>query len=190
MKMQSDTYNPVSISEVGGALNRSIITKRWLAGLLKGIATALVAPSARRPDQGTASALRGALTYPLIMLCVGTGIMAFLLAYVVPQVAVIFAQQHAALPASTKFVLRRSTFVTIHWLAVGIPFVAVVVGIVGGLASPTGRRLYRYYDHKLAQSPRIVAVLEPVMTLAMAAVIVFMMLAVLMPIFQLNQLMQ
>jgi hypothetical protein len=30
----------------------------------------------------------------------------------------------------------------------------------------------------------------PVMTLAMAAVIVFMMLAVLMPIFQLNQLMQ
>jgi type II secretory pathway component PulF len=33
-------------------------------------------------------------------------------------------------------------------------------------------------------------VLEPVMTLAMAAVIVFMMLAVLMPIFQLNQLMQ
>jgi type II secretory pathway component PulF len=33
-------------------------------------------------------------------------------------------------------------------------------------------------------------VLEPVMTLAMAAIIVFMMLAVLMPIFQLNQLMQ
>jgi type II secretory pathway component PulF len=33
-------------------------------------------------------------------------------------------------------------------------------------------------------------VLEPVMTLAMAAVIVFMMLAVLVPIFQLHQLMQ
>jgi type II secretory pathway component PulF len=32
--------------------------------------------------------------------------------------------------------------------------------------------------------------LEPLMTLAMAAVIVFMMLAVLVPIFQLNQLMQ
>jgi type II secretory pathway component PulF len=33
-------------------------------------------------------------------------------------------------------------------------------------------------------------VLEPVMTLAMAGMIVFMMMAVLMPIFQLNQLMQ
>jgi type II secretory pathway component PulF len=32
--------------------------------------------------------------------------------------------------------------------------------------------------------------LEPLMTLAMAAVIVFMMLAVLVPTFQLNQLMQ
>jgi type II secretory pathway component PulF len=33
-------------------------------------------------------------------------------------------------------------------------------------------------------------VLEPMMTLAMAGAIVFMMLAVLMPIFQLNQLMK
>ena len=45
----------------------------------------------------------------------------------------------------------------------------------------------REVSHSLSQ---MTTVLEPVMTLAMAAVIVFMMLAVLMPIFQLNQLMQ
>ena len=46
--------------------------------------------------------VRGALTYPIIMMCVGTGIMAFLVAYVVPQVATIFEQQHAALPLATQ----------------------------------------------------------------------------------------
>ena len=47
------------------------------------------------------------------------------------------------------------------------------------------------YEHEVSHSLwQMTTVLEPVMTLAMAAVIVFMMLAVLMPIFQLNQLMQ
>ena len=47
------------------------------------------------------------------------------------------------------------------------------------------------YEREVAHSlSQMTTVLEPVMTIAMAAVIVFMMLAVLMPIFQLNQLMQ
>ena len=189
MEMLSDNYGAVSIRS-GGALSGSTTTKRWFAGFVKGIVSALVAPRWRRSNDGPTGELDGALTYPLIMLCVGTGIVAFLLAYVVPQVATIFEQQQVALPSSTKFVLGLSAFVTGHWQALAIPFAAVVVGVGGGLATPPGRRLYRYYDHKLARSPRTVAVLEPVMTLAMAAVIVFMMLAVLMPIFQLNQLMQ
>jgi general secretion pathway protein F len=45
----------------------------------------------------------------------------------------------------------------------------------------------REVSHSLSQ---VTTILEPVMTLLMAAVIVFMMLAVLMPIFQLNQIMQ
>ena len=45
----------------------------------------------------------------------------------------------------------------------------------------------REVSHSLNQATTI---LEPVMTLMMAAVIVFMMLSVLMPIFQLNQIMQ
>jgi type II secretory pathway component PulF len=186
MKMQSHSYTAGSISEVDGALTCSATTRPWLVRLLKGIAGALVVPPERRFHKRSVSELGGALTYALIMMCVGTGIMVFLMTYVVPQVATIFEQQHAALPLATKLVMRFSTFVTAHWLALGIQFVLLVAGICGALATPRGRRLYHYYDH----SPQIITVLEPVMTLAMAAVIVFMMLAVLMPIFQLNQLMQ
>jgi type II secretory pathway component PulF len=152
--------------------------------LLAGIAGTLVAPLRR--GNGSVSEDGGALIYPIITMSVGTGIILFLVTYVVPQVATIFEQQHASLPEATKLVIRFSAAVAGHWLPMATLLVALVAGIVGALATPRGRRLYQYYDH----SPQITTVLEPVMTLAMAAVIVFMMLAVLMPIFQLNQLMQ
>ena len=179
---QSPNHSSESISEVGDALTCSTTPTNWLVGFLSGL---LLAPSGRRRDGGSVSELGGALTYPIIMMCVGTAIMAFLVAYVVPQVATIFEQQHAALPLATRLVIRFSALVTGHWVAMVIPLVVIVVGIAGALVSPRGRRLYHYYDSRPINS-----VLEPVMTLAMAAVIVFMMLAVLMPIFQLNQLMQ
>jgi general secretion pathway protein F len=239
--------------------------------------------------------VRGALTYPIIMMCVGTGIMAFLVAYVVPQVATIFEQQHAALPLATRILITFSGLVTGYWIPLALLVVGIVTGFTAAMATPRGRRLYDtailrvYYigptmiriicarfartlatllasgvqllpaldavkgvvtnallkdaveesresireGHGMAQTlsrsglfpplliemirvgersgelermlervadnyerevshslSQMTTVLEPVMTLAMAAVIVFMMLAVLMPIFQLNQLMQ
>ena len=52
--------------------------------------------------------VRGAMTYPIIMMCVGTAIMGFLVTYVVPQVATIFEQQHAALPLATRILIAFS----------------------------------------------------------------------------------
>ena len=241
------------------------------------------------------SKVRGALTYPIIMMCVGAAIMGFLVTYVVPQVATIFQQQHAALPLATQILIAASNFLTGYWPVLLLVLVAMVAGITAGLRTPRGRRLYdtlvlrtpflgqtmiriicaRFartlatllaagvqllpaldavkgvvsngllreaveqsresireghgmgqtlgqsglfpplliemikvgersgelenmlervadnYEHEVSHSlSQVTTVLEPVMTLAMAAVIVFMMLAVLMPIFQLNQLMQ
>jgi general secretion pathway protein F len=241
------------------------------------------------------SKVRGALTYPIIMICVGTAIMGFLVTYVVPQVATIFEQQHAALPMATQILIGLSSFVTDYWLWILIALIAIVAGIAFGLSTPRGKRIYdtlvlktpflgqtmvrvicaRFartlatllasgvqllpsmdavrgvvtngllrdaversreeireghgMGHTLAQSglfpplliemirvgersgeleqmlervadnyerevshslSQVTTILEPVMTLMMAAVIVFMMLAVLMPIFQLNQIMQ
>jgi type II secretory pathway component PulF len=139
------------------------------------------------PDLNHVTNMREALTYPIIMMCVGTAIITFLLTYVVPQVATIFVQQHAALPLATKLLIRFSALVTSYWQAELILLFGLVGVICGALATPRGRLLYNYYQSRPSQ---ITSVLEPLMTLAMAAVIVFMMLAVLMPIFQLDQLMQ
>ena len=52
--------------------------------------------------------VKSALTYPIIMMCVGAAIMTFLVTYVVPQVATIFEQQHAALPLATQILIAIS----------------------------------------------------------------------------------
>ena len=239
--------------------------------------------------------VRGALTYPIIMMCVGAAIMSFLVAYVVPQVATIFEQQHAALPLATKILITFSAIVTTYWLPLILLLIGAIAGFTAAMATPRGRRIYdtlilkmwyigptmiriicaRFartlatllasgvqllpaldavkgvvtngllkdaieqsresireghgmgatlsqsglfpplliemirvgersgelermlervadnYEHEVSHSlSQMTTVMEPLMTLAMAAVIVFMMLAVLMPIFQLNQLMQ
>ena len=241
------------------------------------------------------SKVRGALTYPIIMVCVGTAIMGFLVTYVVPQVATIFQQQHAALPFATQVLIGLSSAITGYWLELLLAIAAIVAAITFGLSTPRGRHLYdtatlrapylgqtmiriicaRFartlstllasgvqllpamdavkavvtngllrdaieksreeirqghgmgqtlaqsglfpplliemirvgersgelegmlervadnYEREVTHSlDQMTTILEPVMTLGMAAVIVFMMLAVLMPIFQLNQIMQ
>ena len=239
--------------------------------------------------------VRGALTYPIIMMIVGAGVMGFLVTYVVPQVATIFEEQKAALPLATRILLDLSALVTGYWLPLLLLLVGTIAGIAAALATPRGRRLYdtwilkAYYigptmiriicarfartlatllasgvqllpaldavkgvvtngllkdaveesresireGHGMGQTlsksglfpplliemikvgersgdlermlervadnyerevshslSQMTTVLEPMMTLAMAGAIVFMMLAVLMPIFQLNQLMK
>jgi general secretion pathway protein F len=69
-------------------------------------------------------------------------------------------------------------------------FVEMVrVGERSGELEPMLERLADAYEREVAASlSQLTTVLEPVMTLVMAGVILFMILAVLMPIFQLNQL--
>src|ERR1700689_5879707 len=86
--------------------------------------------------------VRGALTYPIIMMCVGTGIMAFLVAYVGPKVATIFEQQHAALPLATRILITFSGLVTSYWIPLALLIVGIVAGFTAAMATSRGRRIY------------------------------------------------
>ena len=236
-----------------------------------------------------------ALTYPIIMVCVGSAIMFFLMGYVVPQVATIFQQNNAALPLPTVILITISNFISSYWMLLVLMIAGTIAAIMYALSTKRGRRFHDTWllrmpyiggtvtrvlcarfsrtlatmlqsgvqllpalasvkhvitnalladvveesrtsireghgmTHPLAQSGlfpplliemirvgertgevesmlervadtyereverslnQLTTLLEPLMTLAMAGIILFMMLAILLPIFQLNQLMK
>ncbi|MGH7905076.1 MAG: type II secretion system inner membrane protein GspF [Candidatus Binataceae bacterium] len=96
--------------------------------------------------------VRGALTYPIIMMCVGAAIMTFLVAYVVPQVATIFQQNHAALPLATQLLIGLSGIVTGYWALILLLIIGAIAAIMIGLSTPKGRR---FYDQWILRMPYI-----------------------------------
>ena len=66
-------------------------------------------------DAATVSKIRGALTYPLIVLVVIFGVMAFMLFTVVPQVETLYADLEKELPFLTTVMVAVASFLANYW---------------------------------------------------------------------------
>jgi general secretion pathway protein F len=118
------------------------------AGALEAVLDRLAEYSERQSE--FVSKVRGALTYPMIMMGVGALIIGFLVSYVVPQVSSIFQEQHAVLPLMTRVLIRASSFLTTYWFALLVAVIAAIAGLIGGLSTKRGRR---FYDRTLLRIP-------------------------------------
>jgi general secretion pathway protein F len=94
--------------------------------------------------------VRGALTYPAIMMVLGAAIMSFLVGYVVPQVATIFESTRVALPLATRILIALADFVTTYWLVLLILGVGGVAALLFGFSTPRGRH---FYDRMVLRAP-------------------------------------
>ena len=99
-----------------------------------------------------ASRVRNALAYPVIMGLVSAGIVILLLAFVVPKVTRIFAEQEQDLPLVTRILLGMSSAVTDNaWL-----LILVLGGLIGGawalIRRPGGRA---WIDQRLLRIPLV-----------------------------------
>jgi type IV pilus assembly protein PilC len=97
-----------------------------------------------RDEQETLRKVRGALTYPCIMLAFAVTTTMFLLAFVLPRFTVIYASKGAALPVPTKILMGASDFVIGHWAMLLIGIAATVAGGFFALQTRTGQRIWHY----------------------------------------------
>lgn len=85
------------------------------------------------------SKIKGALTYPLVMIVVSLGLMVFLLVGVVPKITKIFEDTELALPLPTRILLGVSGFLQHYWYIVLLLIPLLVVAWRRFSKHPKGR---------------------------------------------------
>ncbi len=80
-----------------------------------------------------------ALTYPIIMLVIGVGVVTILLTFVVPKIMTVIEKQKAALPLPTVILTTVSGFLSSYWWAFALVGIGAYVLYWRALATPGGR---------------------------------------------------
>ncbi len=91
-------------------------------------------------QEAVRSKVMTALAYPALMVVVGTGVMLFLLAFVIPKIVVIFEQNKAALPLITVMLIKTSALLRTGWWAILI----VAGGLVYWYRKLVRRETFRF----------------------------------------------
>lgn len=86
------------------------------------------------------SKIRGAMIYPVLILCVIVGVLIFMLVSVLPQVGNLYKDLGKTLPFLTRILISVTNFITSFWYIVIIMLVAAIFGIRAYIRTPQGRR--------------------------------------------------
>lgn len=73
------------------------------------------------------SKIKGAMTYPAVIIVVMILIAILMLTYILPKLTSVFSDMQVDLPASTKFIIGLSDFLRSHAILVGVGFVLLAI---------------------------------------------------------------
>lgn len=93
-------------------------------------------------QQETKQKVQQALIYPTLMIVVSTGIISFLLAFVVPKIIEVFASSGQSLPQMTKILILISDFIKSYGLILLLVIFLLVIGFKQSLSNLKIRRLW------------------------------------------------
>jgi general secretion pathway protein F len=86
--------------------------------------------------------VRNALIYPIALLVTATGIISFMLAYVVPKVVYIFENYDQQLPLLTRIMITSSDFIRGYWFIIILVIAATFIGLRKLLQKDGPKRKY------------------------------------------------
>ena len=97
-----------------------------------------------RDEHETLRRVRGALTYPAIMMAFALTTTTFLLAFVLPRFTAIYIAKKAALPVPTVILMAISDLIVTQWPLLLAGISTLVLGIFFLLRNPRGARAFDY----------------------------------------------
>jgi type IV pilus assembly protein PilC len=93
-------------------------------------------------DASITAKIRGALTYPLIVLIVIFGVIIFMITTVLPQIGALYKDLNKELPTITAVLLWIANIFIHYWPILILAFVAVIYGMIAYSATETGKRIF------------------------------------------------
>jgi general secretion pathway protein F len=100
-------------------------------------------------SQKLKSKVTGAMIYPLVMVFIGTIIIAVLMIKVIPEITKTLVQQGKDLPLNTRFLISVSNFIGRNWLFLLIAIVGSITAFVMWKGSPGGKQVWHRFTLKL-----------------------------------------
>jgi type IV pilus assembly protein PilC len=103
-----------------------------------------------RKDYDLRSKVRGAMTYPIVILCATVLILTGMIMFVIPQILSIFEEVGTdELPLPTKILIALTDFVTNHFLLLILMVVAVVSAFLWAIRTKPGRYVWHKFLLKM-----------------------------------------
>lgn len=82
------------------------------------------------------------LTYPILMLFIGIGVLAFLFTFVIPQVTKVFEDTGQVLPLPTLILIKISNFLSSYWWGIALGVIVIIFAITKYIKTPGGKSAY------------------------------------------------
>lgn len=92
-------------------------------------------------DDELRARVKAALAYPVLLIILGTGAVAFLMAFFIPRFSIVFRDLGASLPASTRAVIAASSFLREYWVIPLAVLLLLLLLLRRAGESTAGRRL-------------------------------------------------
>jgi len=95
------------------------------------------------------SKVKGALTYPTVVVVAMIGIGVLMLTYILPKILGVFKDMNVELPPMTVFVIGMSDFIRNHAIILSAVFVGMLVFLSFFLKTPSGKRTLSFLNLRM-----------------------------------------
>jgi type IV pilus assembly protein PilC len=134
--------------KIFGEMFVSMIEAGELSGKLEEVLKGLFVQM--KKEHALISKIKGALTYPVVIIAAMLGIGTFMLVYIIPKITSMFTEMNAELPLPTKILIAASNGISQHGIMSAVIVITAVISFIKIIKTKKGKY---YFDKILLSAP-------------------------------------